>query len=75
MECTGSFKPTKEAFDLLIHKFRTSRKQKYHFLVKASKGFQDVVLRFAKTMIEEEQFPDCFKETTLHKIFKGGKGR
>ena len=75
LECNGSFKPTKEAFDLLIHKFRKSRKQNYNFLIKASKGFQDIVFRFAQTMIEEEQFPVCFKETTLHMIFKGGKGK
>ena len=75
LECNGIFKPTKEAFDLLIHKFRKSRKQNYNFLIKASKGFQDIVFRFAQTMIEEEQFPVCFKETTLHMIFKGGKGR
>ena len=26
-------------------------------------------------MIEEEKFPYIFRETTLHQIFKGGKGR
>jgi hypothetical protein len=43
--------------------------------VKASKGFQDVVFKFAQLMIDKEQYPDCFKETTLHMIFKGGKGK
>ena len=75
LECNGTFKPTKEAFEALIHKFKISRKQNYHFLVKASEGFQNVVFKFAQFMIEKEQFPDCFKETTLHMIFKGGKGK
>ena len=26
-------------------------------------------------IIEKEVFPECFKETTLHMIFKGGKGK
>ena len=26
-------------------------------------------------MIEKEVFPSCFQETTIHMIFKGGKGR
>ena len=76
LECNGTFKPSKEAYNLaLLNKFKMSRKQNYNFLVKASEGFQDVVFRFAQIMIEKEHFPDCFKETTLHMIFKGGKGK
>ena len=43
--------------------------------MKAGEGFQDVVFKFAQLMIEEEQYPECFRETTLHMIFKDGKGK
>ena len=74
-ENRGSFSPTKEAFEAVINKFKISRKPNYHFLVRASGDFKNVVFRFAQMMIEKEVFPNCFKETTLHMIFKGGKGR
>ena len=45
------------------------------FLVRSGKIFQTVVFKFAQQMIEKEVFPSSFKETTLHMIFKGGKGR
>ena len=30
---------------------------------------------FCKLMFEEEKFPESFQNTTLHMIYKGGKGR
>ena len=54
LECNGTFKPTKEAFKALVHKFKISRKQNYHFLVKAGEGFQNTVFKFAQMMIEKE---------------------
>ena len=45
------------------------------FLVKASEAFQNTVFKFSKIIIEKEELPECFKETTLHIIFKGGKGK
>ena len=75
LECNGNFKPTKEGFQTLIRKFKSSRKQNYDFLVKASEEFQEAVFKFSKILIEKEEFPKCFKETTLHMIFKGGKGK
>ena len=67
--------PTKEGFQNLIRKFKDSRKQNYDFLIKASKPFQEAVFRFSTIIIEKEEFPRSFKETTLHMIFKGGKGK
>ena len=75
LECDGTFKPSKEAFEDLIMKFKKSKKRNYDFLVKSSKSFQDVVFKFSSEMFEKEQFPDSFRETTLHMIFKGGQGR
>ena len=37
--------------------------------------FRTIVFKFALLMIEKEVFPSSFQETTLHMIFKGGKGR
>ena len=73
MDCDGDFAPNKETFDFLISKFKKSRKPNYHFLVRASPSFQNTVFEFCKTMIEKEEFPLSFQETTLHMIFKGGK--
>ena len=44
-------------------------------IVKANNQFQDGVFKFCQEMIEKEQFPNEFNETTLHMIFKGGKGK
>lgn len=59
----------------MIAKFRKSGKRNYDFITKASQGFQDSVFEFCVRMFEEEEFPKEFQNTTLHMIFKGGKGR
>ena len=74
-EHDGKFKPSKEGFAELVDKFKRSGKKNYDFLVKSSKSFQNAVFKFLKEMYEREQFPDCFRETTLHMIFKGGQGK
>ena len=74
-ETDGKFETNKEVFDSVIEKFRLSRKKNYDFLVKASKEFQHSLLKMCQAMLEKEQFPSAFKNTTLHMIFKGGKGR
>ena len=74
-EVDGSFNPKRDIFDEFLNKLKRSRKPNYHFLVRASKSFQDTVFKFSQMMIQEEVFPTCFKKTTLHMIFKGGKGR
>ena len=74
-ESDGDFQGEKETFYELIQKFKKAGKPNYHFLVRASTSFQDTVFKFSQMMIQKEEFPHCFKETTLHMIFKGGKGR
>ena len=71
----GSFKANKEAFDHNIKKFRQSGKRNYDFITRAGKTFQNSVFKLCQRMIEIEQFPKYFQDTTLHMIFKGGKGR
>ena len=71
----GSFKAEKETFNNIIKKFRKSRRKNYDFLTKASPGLQEAVFKFCARMFEEEEFPVEFQNTTLHIIFKGGKGR
>ena len=70
----GTFTADKEAFDALVVKLKKSRKRNYDFLVRSGKKFQNAVYKFSREMIEKEKFPDSFKETTLHMIFKGGQG-
>ena len=74
-EKDGEFLIQQQTFEKVIEKFRRSKKQNYDPLVKASKSYQVNMFNLCKQMIEQEQFPQSFKETTLHMIFKGGSGR
>ena len=75
LEHGGELNINRETFDSIVSKFKKSRKRNYDFLVRAGKVFQSAVFRFCQVMMEEETFPTSFQETTLHMIFKGGKGR
>ena len=75
LEKDGCVIITKDIFDTVLSKFKKSGKKNYHFLVRAGKKFQDIVYKFCQEMIEKETFPNSFKDTTLHMIFKGGKGK
>jgi hypothetical protein len=74
-ELGGECSISRVTFDTVLAKFKKSGKRNYDFLVKAGKLFQEVVFQFCLEMIEKETFPASFKDTTLHMIFKGGKGR
>ena len=50
-------------------------KRNYDFLTKAGTVFQDTVFKFCQKMFNKEEFPKDFQDTTLHMIFKGGKGK
>ena len=71
----GLVKIEEETFRKVLEKFKRSKKANYDMIVKANKQFQDGVFKFCQEMIEREQFPNEFNETTLHMIFKGGKGK
>ena len=71
----GQFKANKDTFENMLNKFRKSGKRNYDCITKESKGLQDAVFSFCERMFEEEEFPQEFQNTTLHMIFKGGKGR
>ena len=71
----NSFAPLKETFECLLNKFKRSRKPNYHFLVRAGQSFQNTVFKFCQVMMDKEEFPSSFQNTTLHMVFKGGKGR
>ena len=71
----GDFEANYDTFKYLLSKFKRSGKQNYDFLIRAGESFQTVVFLFCKRLIKEEKFPSSFRETVLHQIFKGGKGR
>ena len=71
----GSFESSLETFWFNIKKFKRSGKKIYYFLTKAGPEFQNVVFKMCKRMFYEETFPKEFKETKLHMLFKGGKGK
>ena len=74
-ETDGQFEIKQETFEKVMSKFKKSKKANYDLIVKASKLFQDGVFKFCQEMISKEQFPNEFNMTTLHMIFKGGKGK
>ena len=71
----GDFTTDFETFQYNLRKFTKSGKKNYDFLTKGGKNFQLAVFKLCKRMIEEEVFPLAFQNTTLHMVFKGGKGR
>jgi hypothetical protein len=64
----------RETYEKVIAKFKSSNKRNYDFIVRASESFQTAVFNLCQNMIAEEKFPESFRETTLHMIYKG-KGR
>ena len=71
----GDFEASREVFDGKIEKFKKSGKRNYDFLTRSGKKFQNAVYKFCLKMFKDETFPSEFQDTTLHMIFKGGKGR
>ena len=69
----GDFGVKKEDFDKVVKKFKSSNKRNYDFLVKSGDSFKETSFKYCKRMFEEGDFPEDFKETVLHMIFKGGK--
>ena len=70
----GEFETNWETFYWNIQKFKKSGKKNYDFLTKSGLKFQRAVFKMCQRMLREEIFPESFKETTLHMLFKG-KGR
>ena len=62
---------SKELFEKVLKKFKSSGKRNYDFLIKAGPKFKDSCLKMCQKMFSNECFPSSFKETTLHMIFKG----
>ena len=71
----GEFKTSKETFDYNLNSFRKRGEKNYYFITKAGNKFQDVVFKLCQRFFEEEKFPDVFKDTTLHMLYKNNKGR
>ena len=67
----GKFMVEKDLFEKVLHKFKLPNKRSYDFLCKSGKKFQDSCFKMCQRMFEEEVFPDTFKDTVPHMIFKG----
>ena len=74
MKIGEGFMAEKEIFDKIIDKFKKSNKRNYDFLVKSSKEFKESIFKFCKRIIEEENVPETFRNTTLHQIWKKKPG-
>ena len=61
-------------FDEVLTKFKENNKRNYDFLMKASDDFKDSVFLLCKRMIESENVPKKFRESTLHQIWKRKPG-
>jgi hypothetical protein len=68
----GKVGTNKETFDLVVQKFKRSRKRSYNFLFKSGSDFKNVVFKLCQRMFQEEIFPSEFQKTRLHMIFKKG---
>ena len=58
----------------MIKKFKSSSKHSYDFITKAGDKFKESCFKLCKKMFQVEQFPEAFKDTVLHMIYKG-KGK
>ena len=74
-EKSGKFEASKDTFDFNITNFKRKGKKNYHFITRAGNKFQNVVFKLCQRFFKEEKFPQSFKETTLHMIYKNNKGR
>ena len=70
----GKFEAELNVYESLLLKFKKSGKKNYDFITKAGEMYQKAVFELCKRMIKEEVFPNSFKQTILHMIYKG-KGR
>ena len=66
--------PSRQSFNRVIKKFKDNGKRNYDFLINSDEKFKEVVFRLCRRMLEEEEFPSSFDDTTLHQIYKG-KGK
>ena len=64
----------KDLFNKVLKKFKSTNRKNYDFLVKADNKFQDSCLKLCQRMFHDEIFPDSFKDTVLHMVYKC-KGR
>ena len=64
----------RERFNRVIKKFKDNGKRSYDFLLNTGERFKEAVFRLCRRMLEEEEFPSSFDDTTLHQIYKG-KGK
>ena len=74
-ENDGKFNTDMNTFEEIVSKFKKSGKKNYDFITKAGKKYQEAIFLVCERMIKEETFPKSFRGTTLHMIFKGGKGK
>ena len=65
-----SFEINEDDFDNVLEKFKSKPTKTYDFLLKSGKKYQKAIYELCKTMIEEEEFPTCFRQTILHMIWK-----
>ena len=72
MEDTDSegFELSKRDFVEVVNKFEKKKTNSYDFLIKAGKQYKESVYKVCKSMIEREEYPDSFRRTMLHMIWK-----
>ena len=69
-EDDDGFELTKEDFDDVIEKLKRKSTKAYDFLTKADDEYKAAIFMLCKKFIENEEFPDMFKETMLYMIWK-----
>ena len=69
------FEVTKALFNKVADKVEKSGKRNYDFFVKTGKKHKTAIFQVTKRMVRDENFPGSFNKTTLHMLFKGGRGK
>ena len=66
-----SLEVEEDDFNDILHRFSKKNTKTYDFLIKAGSKYHTVMFKLCKRIIEKEDIPEKFKETTLYMIWKG----
>ena len=59
-----------EEFEDVVKKFSSKDTKSYDFLLKAGDGYKAAIGQFCAMMINQESFPEEFRKTILHMLWK-----
>ena len=70
-DTNGEFEIEEDEFKDVVEVFKRKDTKSYDFLVKSGKKYQEAIGHLVMKLIKTETFPDEFRKTVLHMIWKG----